>query len=189
MPGEPVRFFHYWLYRAALIGLGTLSLLAACSRGISPLGPDRSAANTSRAVPVVVAGLFTSVNIGKHQLVIAVLLRSRESGPVVVEPPTWRGTSQLQVVAAGVVPGRLASDAATAARLVRLSRRETTGARGSSAAVLVFHLSCVAQLYPVTGHIYLHMRIRGERVSLRVPTAAASGVLPWTQALPPEICP
>jgi hypothetical protein len=189
MPGEPAHLFLSRLSRTALIGLGALSLLTACGRGVSPLGPDRSGTNASRAAPVVAAGLFTSADIGKHQLMIAILLRSREPGPVVVEPPTWRGSSQLQVVAAGVMPGRLAPDAATAPRLVRLSRRETTGARGSSAAVLVFHLDCVAQRYPVTGYIYLHVRVRGERLSLRAPVAAAAGELPWTQALPPEICP
>ena len=188
MSGEPARFFLARLGRAALAGLGTLSLLAACGRGVWPLGSDRSVANPTRVAPVFVAGLFTSADVGTHQLMIAVVLRSRQRGLVVVEPPTWQGTSQLEVVAAGVMPGSLASEAATAPRLVRLSPRETTGARGSSAAVLVFHLNCGAQRYPVTGHIYLHVRIQGESLSLRAP-AAASGELPWTQSLPPEICP
>jgi hypothetical protein len=188
MSGEPARFLSARLGRAALAGLGTLSLLAACGRGGWPLGPDRSAANPGPVAPVFVAGLVTSVNVGTHQLMIAVLLRSRAGGPVVVEPPTWQGTSQLQVVAAGVLPGRLAAEAARAPQLVRLSPRETIGARGSSAAVLVFHLDCGAQRYPVTGHIYLHVRTRGESLRLRAPTAV-DGELPWTQALPPEICP
>jgi hypothetical protein len=188
MPGQPSCFSLSRLGRLALVGLAALTLLAACGLGASAAGPDGSAGNAVRA-PVFVAGLFTNANIDKHQLMVAVLLRSRESGPVIVDPPTWRGSTQLQVVAAGVMPGRLAPDAARAPRLVRLSRRETTPSRGSSAAVLVFHLDCVAQRLPVAGSIYLHVRIRGENLTLRAPRTVASGDVPWTQSLPPEICP
>jgi hypothetical protein len=188
MPGQSPCSPRSRLARLALAGLGTLTLLAACGLGTSAAGTGRPAGDVIRA-PVFVAGLFADANIGKHQLTVAVLLRSRESGPVIVDPPTWRGSTQLQVVAAGVMPGRLAPDAARAPRLARLSRRETTPSRGSSAAVLVFHLDCVAQRLPVTGSIYLHVRIRGENLTLRAPRTAASGDVPWTQALPPEICP
>jgi hypothetical protein len=187
MPGQPFRFSRSRLVRLVLAGLGTIALVAAC--GISNSAALARPQEKADRAPVFVTGLFTHANIGKHQLVVAVLVRSRASEPVVVDTPTWRGSTQLQVVEAGVMPGRLAPEAASALRLVRLSRRETTPARGTSAAVLVFHLNCFAQRYPVTGYMYLHFRFRGERLSLRAPRAVSSGDLPWTQSLPPEICP